>query len=150
MQHFVICLFGYFGYNLYFYFYFSLFFILGGGRVEWGAGVGGEDTIYQNESDKGLFDQSTRPPGAAIRSGHLARPPGPATRPRPSTRPSPATRPGSARAGYPALLSILAMGLATRPSWPGHPAQPHGPADWPCHSAQAGHPARPRLCEPRP
>ena len=118
--------------------------------MEWGAGVGGEDTIYQNESDKGLFDQSTRPPGAAIRSGHLARPPGPATRPRPATRPSPATRPGPARAGYPARLSILAMGLATRPSWPGHPAQQHVPADRPCHSARAGHPAPPGPARPGP
>jgi len=123
--------------------------ILGGGRVEWDGGVRGDDTIYQNESDKGLFDQSTRPPGAAIRSGHLARPPGPATRPRPATRPSPATGPGPARAGYPARLSILAMGLATRPSWPGHPAQPHVPADRPCHSARAGHPARPGLATRR-
>ena len=99
MQHFVICVFGYFGSSRWkafiFIYIFRYFCILGGGRVEWGAGVGGEDTIYQNESDKGLFDQSTRPPGAAIRSGHLGQaawPGGPGLG-RPS-RPGPATRPG--------------------------------------------------------
>jgi hypothetical protein len=115
---------------------------LGGGRVEWGAGVGGKTQYIRMNRTKdyltNLPSHLALPSVRATRPGHPAQPPGPG-----QPQPSPATRPGPGRARYPARLSILAMGLATRPSWPGHPAQPHGPADRPCHSARAGHLARP-------
>jgi hypothetical protein len=76
--------------------------------------------------------------------GHLAQPTVPATRAGHLARAGHPAGPG--RAG-PAQLPSLAKQPGHEPGQPARPARPPaappGPADWPCHSARAGHPSGP-------